>query len=58
MPNIFKHYTTLQFYPANLQYSSCEYIHVVSIRVENCVDFDQMASSGQLIWIYSVFRKW
>ena len=43
MLNIFMYYTPPQFYPVNLQNSSCK--HVFSIRVENRVDPDQMASS-------------
>ena len=35
------HYTP-KFYPVNLQHSSCK--HVFSIRAENTVDPDQMAS--------------
>ena len=37
-------YTILlpNFYPVNMQHSSCE--HVFSVKVENCEDPDQMAS--------------
>ena len=36
-------FVTFLVYPVNLQYSSCK--DVFSIRVENSVDPDQMASS-------------
>ena len=42
--NIFMYYTPPQFfYPVNLQHSSCKL--VFSIRVDNSVDPDQLASS-------------
>ena len=43
MLNIFMYYTPPQFYPVNLQHSRCK--HMFSIREENSVDPDQMASS-------------
>ena len=43
MLNIFKFYTSPHFHHVNLQHSGCE--HVCTIRIENSVDPDQMASS-------------
>ena len=42
-------------YPVSLQHSS--YTHVISIRVENSVDPDQMASSKASSSGYKVFSK-
>ena len=39
--------TLLQFYPVNLQTSS--FVHVCAIRVKNCVDPVQVASSGSTV---------
>ena len=47
MLNIFMYYTPPQFYPVNLQPFTCK--HVFSIRVENSVDSDPMAST-EAIW--------
>ena len=44
MLNIFMNYT-LNFYTANLQHSVVYIEHLLSIRVENSVNPDQMASS-------------
>ena len=37
------YYTPPQFYPVNQQHSGCK--HIFSIRVENSVDPDQIAST-------------
>ena len=54
MQNIFMYYTP-PFYPVDLQYSS--YKHVLSSRLENSVDPDQMASSVAIESGYTVFSK-
>ena len=45
MLNDLMYYTPPHFYPVNPQHSSCKHVHVFSMRVENSVDPDQMASS-------------
>ena len=48
-------YTFMNFNPVNLQHLSCK--HVFSMRVENCMDPDQMASSADLDLHFFFLKK-